>query len=92
MNRAKNVAAEFRKIKADYEYNPDIMNEENERSSAVKKILSTMSPEDKTIILLYIYYQSYRELGKRLGVSHMTIRRWVLRIKNNIIEQYEHSH
>ena len=70
------VIAEFRKIKQEYSYNPDIMNEEDERLTKVKKIIDNkLSLADKTIILLYVDCQSYRKLGKRLGVSHMTIRR-----------------
>lgn len=87
------VIAEFRKIKQEYSYNPDIMNEEDERLTRVKKIIDTkLSLADKTIILLYVDCQSYRKLGKRLGVSHMTIRREVQRIKNIIMKEYESNH
>lgn len=84
------VIAEFRKIKQEYSYNPDIMNEEDERLTRVKKIIDTkLSLADKTIILLYVDCQSYRKLGARLGVSHMTIRREVQRIKKIILKEYE---
>ena len=87
------VIAEFRKIRQDYTYNPDIMNEEDERLTRVKKIIDTkLSLADKTIILLYVDCQSYRKLGARLGVSHMTIRREVQRIKNIIMKEYESNH
>ena len=87
------VIAEFRKIKQEYTYNPDIMNEEDERLTRVKKIIDQkLSLADKTIILLYVDCQSYRKLGKRLGVSHMTIRREVQRIKNIILKEYESNH
>ena len=87
------VIAEFRKIKQEYSYNPDIMNEEDERLTRVKKIIDTkLSLADKTIILLYVDCQSYRKLGARLGVSHMTIRREVQRIKNIILKEYENDH
>ena len=85
--------AEFRKIKQEYTYNPDIMNEEDERLTRVKKIIDQkLSLADKTIILLYVDCQSYRKLGKRLGVSHMTLRREVQRIKNIILKEYESNH
>lgn len=84
------VIAEFRKIKQEYTYNPDIMNEEDERLTRVKKIIDTkLSLADKTIILLYVDCQSYRKLGARLGVSHMTLRREVQRIKKIILKEYE---
>ena len=87
------LIAEFRKIKQEYSYNPDIMNEEDERLTRVKKIIDTkLSLADKTIILLYVDCQSYRKLGARLGVSHMTIRREVQRIKNIILKEYERNH
>ena len=87
------VIAEFRKIKQEYSYNPDIMNEEDERLTRIKKIIDKkLSLADKTIILLYVDCQSYRKLGARLGVSHMTLRREVMRIKNIILKEYESNH
>ena len=93
MKTEREVVSEFRKIRHDYTYNPDIMNEEDERLTRVKKIIDTkLSLADKTIILLYVDCQSYRKLGARLGVSHMTIRREVQRIKNIILKEYESNH
>ena len=93
MKTEREIVSEFRKIRQDYTYNPDIMNEEDERLTRVKKIIDTkLSLADKTIILLYVDCQSYRKLGARLGVSHMTIRREVQRIKNIILKEYESNH
>lgn len=93
MKTEREVVSEFRKIRQDYTYNPDIMNEEDERLTRVKKIIDTkLSLADKTIILLYVDCQSYRKLGARLGVSHMTIRREVQRIKNIILKEYGNNH
>ena len=93
MKNEREVVSEFRKIRQDYTYNPDIMNEEDERLTRVKKIIDTkLSLADKTIILLYVDCQSYRKLGARLGVSHMTLRREVQRIKNIILKEYENNH
>ena len=93
MKTENQVVTEFRKIKEDYVHNPDIMNDEDERSSRIKEIIDTkLSLADKTIILLYVDCMSYRKLGKRLGVSHMTIRRDVQRIKNIILKEYENNH
>lgn len=93
MKTEREVVSEFRKIRQDYAYNPDIMNEEDERLTRVKKIIDTkLSLADKTIILLYVDCQSYRKLGARLGVSHMTLRREVQRIKNIILKEYENNH
>ena len=93
MKTEREVVSEFRKIRQDYTYNPDIMNEEDERLTRVKKIIDQkLSLADKTIILLYVDCLSYRKLGARLGVSHMTIRREVQRIKNIILKEYENNH
>ena len=93
MKNEREVVSDFRQIRQDYTYNPDIMNEEDERLTRLKKIIEEkLSLADKTIILLYVDCQSYRKLGKRLGVSHMTIRREVQRIKNIILKEYESNH
>ena len=93
MKTEREVVSEFRKIRQDYTYNPDIMNEEDERLTRVKKIIDQkLSLADKTIILLYVDCQSYRKLGARLGVSHMTLRREVMRIKKIILEEYNNDH
>ena len=93
MKNEREVVSEFRKIRQDYTYNSDIMNEEDERLTRVKKIIDTkLSLADKTIILLYVDCQSYRKLGARLALSHMTLRREVQRIKNIILKEYESNH
>ena len=93
MKTEREVVSEFRKIRQEYSYNPDIMNEEDERLTRIKKIIDTkLSLADKTIILFYVDCQSYRKLGARLGVSHMTLRREVQRIKNIILKEYESNH
>lgn len=93
MKTEMEAVAEFRKIKEDYAFNPDIMNDEDERTSRIKEIIDTkLSLADKTIILLYADCQSYRKLGKRLGVSHMTIRRDCQRIKRIILNECENNH
>lgn len=87
--KTNEVVAEFRKIKEEYSYNPDIMNEDDPRISRVKEIIdSKLSLADKTIIIHYVDCQSYRKLGARLGVSHMTIRRECQRIKKIILDEY----
>lgn len=88
--KTKEVVAEFRKIKQDYTYDPDIMCEDDTRVSRVKEIIDTkLSLADKTIILLYTDCQSYRKLGTRLGISHTTIRKEVQRIKDIILKEYD---
>ena len=84
------VVKEYRTIKEEYAYDTDILSKDDERVAKVKQIIDTrLSVVDKTIILLYADCQSYRKLGKKLGVSHMTIRRECMRIKKIILEEYE---
>jgi DNA-directed RNA polymerase specialized sigma24 family protein len=89
----KEIIRDFKEIKEDYKYNPDIMNPDDERVSKLKEIINTrLSVVDKTLILLYVDCQSYRKLGKRLGLSHMTCRREIVRIKQIILKEYGNLH
>lgn len=89
----REVVKEYRAVKEDYAYDPSIFNAESERVRRVKEIISTrLSVSDRTLILLYAEYRSYRKLGQRLGISHMTLRREILRIRKIILEEYEHLH
>lgn len=89
MKIEREIIKDFKEIKEDYAWHPDIMSNEDERVAKLKEIINTkLSTVDKTIILLYADCQSYRKLGKRLGVSHMTIRDECQRIKKIILEEY----
>ena len=89
MKTEREIVKDYREIKEDYAWHPDIMTKDDERVSKIKEIINTrLSVVDKTIILLYVDCQSYRKLGARLGVSHMTIRREVQRIKKIILEEF----
>lgn len=82
----------YQLIRRDYEYHADVMTEDDERAVRLKKIINTqLSVADRTIIVLYADLQSYRKLGAMLGLSHMTIRREVLRIKEIIINKYNND-
>ena len=84
---------EYRQIKEDYKFNPDLMSQDNPKVSRIKEIIDTkLSQVDKTIILLYADCQSYRKLGRKMNLSHMTVRREVIRIKKLILEEYKHEH
>ena len=93
MTTENEVVKEYRAIKQDYAYDPDIMSKDDERVAKIKKIIDTkLSLVDKTIILLYVDCQSYRKLAKKMNLSHMTLRREVIRIKNIILKEYENLH
>lgn len=90
MKTEREIVRDYREIKEEYAWHPDIFTKDDERVAKVKEIINTkLSVIDKTIIVLYADCQSYRKLGKRLGVSHMTIRRDCQRIKKIILEEYE---
>ena len=92
MNTENEVVKEFRHIKQEYAFNPDIMSPDDPRVARLKEIIDTkLSQVDKTIILLYCDCQSLRKLGKMMHLSHMTIRREVNRIKKIILEEYNHA-
>ena len=92
MNTENEVVNEFRQIKKEYAYDPGIMCQDDPRVSRLKEIIDTkLSQVDKTIILLYCDCQSYRKLGKKMHLSHMTIRREVIRIKKIILEEYNNG-
>lgn len=92
MNTENEVVKEFRQIKQEYAFNPDIMSPDDQRVARLKEIIDTkLSQVDKTLILLYVDCQSYRKLGKKLRLSHMTCRREILRIKKIILEEYNNG-
>ena len=93
MNAENEVVKEFRHIKEEYAYNPDIMCPDDPRVSKLKEIIDTkLSQVDRTIILLYCDCLSYRKLGEKMRLSHMTIRKEVIRIKRIILKEYENLH
>lgn len=84
------IVRDYRDIREDYRSNDDIMSMEDDRVSRIKEIINTkLSIVDKTLILLYVDCMSYRKLGKRLGLSHMTCRKEIIRIKGIIMNEYE---
>ena len=90
MKATKDIIRDFKDIKEDYVFDADIMNMEDERVHRIKEIINTrLSLVDKTLILLYVDCQSFRKLGERLGLSHMTCRKEIIRIKNIILNEYE---
>ena len=89
MMKINDIIRDFKDIKEDYKYTNDIMCEEDERIHRVKRIINEkLSIFDKTLILLYVDCLSFRKLGKRLGLSHMTCRKEIIRIKNIILKEY----
>lgn len=90
--KVNEIIRDFKEIKEDYKFSDDIMCNEDERIHRIKEIINTkLSIVDKTLILLYTDCQSYRKLGQRLGLSHMTCRKEIMRIKSIILKEYENK-
>lgn len=79
-------SSELKTIMKDYEYDDDIMNEEDDRVHAIKWALQQLPEPDRIIFLLQCDIQSQRKTGEILGVSHSTIGKVVKRIKEEVIE------
>ena len=83
------VVKEYRAIKEEYAFDPSIFNQGDPKVERLKEIIDTkLSQADKTILLLYVDCQSFRKLGRKLNLSHMTCRREVLRIRNIVLEEF----
>lgn len=88
--KVNEIIRDFKEIKEDYKFSDDIMCNEDERIHRIKEIINNkLSIVDKTLILLYTDCQSFRKLGQRLGLSHMTCRKEIMRIKAIILKEYE---
>ncbi len=93
MKTENEVVAEYRNIKQEYAFDPSIFNNDEERVARVKEIIDNrLSIVDKTIILLYADCMSFRKLGEKMKMSHMTCRKEVMRIRNIILNEYERIH
>ncbi len=86
----KDAVRDYKEIRQDYAFDPDIMNDEPERVARVKYIVNNrLNQVDRTLIILYADCQSYRKLGKRLGLSHTTVMLEIRRIKAEIRRIYD---
>lgn len=87
--RARSAVRSYKDIRAEYSFDDSIFCEEDERVHLIKDIvLNRLNEVDRTIILLYADCQSLRKLGARLGMSCMTVRREILRIRAEIMKMY----
>lgn len=85
----KEVVKDYKTIREDYTWNPDIFNDEPEKVRIIKYIINKrLNQVDRTLIILYADCQSYRKLGERLSLSHTTIRGEIMRIKAEILRLY----
>lgn len=89
MSKEQELVKDYRTISQDYKFNGDIFTQDDDRVAKVKYIVDNrLSQVDRTIILLYADCGSLRKLGQRMGLSHMTMRKEIVRIRKIILEEY----
>lgn len=88
------IVRDYKVISNEYRYKADIMSTDDPRVAKVKWIVDNrLTQVDRTLILLYADCMSLRKLGQRLGMSHMTVQKEIVRIKRIILQEYnEHIH
>lgn len=82
------IIKDYRALKQMYRPVEDMLHADPRSACLLDIINSKLDDIDKPIFLLYLGCGSYRELGKRFEVSHTTMRKQVLRIKAQIVEEY----
>lgn len=76
----------IKKIMADYEPK-GLWSDDGEFMDRLKEVIWNLPEIDKRVILLYTDLQSYRQVGKYLGVSSTTAFNLIKKIKERILEQ-----
>lgn len=79
----------IRQMLKEYAFNSSPFSEDDVKVARLKFIISKLSQVDRTIIILYADCLSTRKLGKKMGMSHTTIRREISRIREQIIKEYQ---
>ena len=68
----------------EYNFEINTFTEMDDRLLAIYPKWEALNRADKTIIILYAEYRSYREVGKILGISHTTIQRFIKQIRERL--------
>ena len=85
-SETKITSEELKAIMADYEYNSDILCNEDERTIKIKHALTKIPLADKIIFCLQTDIQSFRKVGNILGISYTSVFNEFKRIKKEIID------
>lgn len=75
---------ELRAILAEYEYNQDVMCNEDVRVIKIKRALQKLQEPDRILFCLYMDLGASRKVGSVLHVSHSTVLKEINRIKMEI--------
>lgn len=65
----------------EYEIDYDMFTNTDDRLLSIYPKWLELNKADKTVIILYAEYHSYREVGRILGISHTTIQRFIKQIR-----------
>lgn len=85
--RTADLGRTFREIRRDYAYDGSVFTDDDALMRKTKWVIEhKLTAADRTIIILYAELGSYRKLGKRLGLSHTTIKNEVHRIRKIVKE------
>lgn len=69
---------------AEYEIDYDMFTNMDDRLLSIYPKWLELNKADKTVIILYAEYHSYREVGRILGISHTTIQRFIKQIRERL--------
>lgn len=76
--------SELRAILKEYEYDPDVMCEDDDRVILIKRALQKLQEPDRILWCLYMDLGASRKVGAILHVSHSTVLKEINRIKLEI--------
>lgn len=76
--------SELRAILKEYEYDPDVMCEDDDRVILIKRALQKLQEPDRILWCLYMDLGASRKVGAVLHVSHSTVLKEINRIKLEI--------
>lgn len=84
-----NIVRTYRDIRQDFVLVDPLFTSEPDKVRRVKEIVLNRIPQvDRTIILMYADCGSLREMGRRLGLSHSSVKVIVDRIREDILREY----
>lgn len=84
------IVRDYKEIRKDYSIADPLFSGEPDKVRRVKEIvLNRLDQVDRTLILLYADCGSFRVLGRRLGLSHMSVKKIIDNIiTNKVLPMY----
>lgn len=83
------VVKDFKDLCEDFKFNDDIFCEDDPKVAKLKYIIQyKLTRADRIIIYKYADDASLRKLGQKMGLSHMTLHKQIVRIRKHILEEY----